>query len=86
MSNTFKFSPITTEQVIETISQLHPKRSPGIDSISISLLKNANDAIAQPHVFKLFLRTATFPDDWKSQKFSLVLVLKMTVENTYNSL
>ena len=38
VANTFNFSPITTEEVIEALSQLNPKKAPGIDGISIRLL------------------------------------------------
>ena len=72
VANTFTFSPITTEKVIEALSQLNPKKAPGIDGISIRLLRDTIDAIAEPlaNIFNLSLRTAIFPDDWKLAKIS----------------
>ena len=69
MANTFNFSPITTEEVIEALS---PKKAPGIDGISIRLLRDTIDVIAEPlaNIFNLSLRTAIFPDDWKLAKIS----------------
>ena len=72
MANTFNFSPITTEEVIEALSQLSPKKAPGIDGISVRLLRDTVDVIAEPlaNIFNLSLRTAIFPDDWKLAKIS----------------
>ena len=72
VANTFNFSPITTEEVIEALSQLNPKKAPGIDGISIRLLRDTIDVIAEPlaNIFSLSLRTAIFPDDWKLAKIS----------------
>ena len=72
VANTFNFSPITTEEVIEALSQLNPKKAPGIDGISIRLLRDTIDVIAEPlaNIFNLSLRTAIFPDDWKFAKIS----------------
>ena len=67
VANTFNFSPITTEEVIEALSQLNPKKAPGIDGISTRLLRNTIDAIAESlaNIFNLSLRIAIFPDDCK---------------------
>ena len=72
VANTFNFSPITTEEVIEALSQLNPKKAPGIDGIIIRLLRDTIDVIAEPlaNTFNLSLRTAIFPDDWKLAKIS----------------
>ena len=72
VANTFNFSSITTEEVIEALSQLYPKKAPGIDGISIRLLRNTIYVIAEPlaNIFNLSLRTAIFPDDWKLAKIS----------------
>ena len=48
VANTFNFSPITTEEVIEALSQLNPKKAPGIDGIIIRLLKDTIYVIAEP--------------------------------------
>ena len=67
VANTFNFSPITTEEVIEALSQLNPKKA-----LSIRLLRDTIDVIAEPlaNIFNLSLRTAIFPDDWKLAKIS----------------
>ena len=41
-------------------------------AISISLLRDTIDVIAEPlaNIFNLSLRTAIFPDDWKLAKIS----------------
>ena len=72
VANTFNFSPITTKEVIEALSKLNPKKAPGIDGISIRLLTDTIDVIAEPlaNIFNLSLGTAIFPDDWKLAKFS----------------
>ena len=72
VANTFNFSPITTEKVIEALSQLNPKKAPGINGISVRLLRDTIDVIAEPlaNIFNLSFRTAIFPDDWKLAKIS----------------
>ena len=73
VANTFNFSPITTEEVRKwALSQLNPKKAPGIDGISIRLLRDTIDVIAEPlaNIFNLSPRTAIFPDDWKLVKIS----------------
>ena len=44
VANTFNFNPITTEEVIEALSQLNPKKAPGI-CISIRSLLKSDTAI-----------------------------------------
>ena len=65
VANTFNFSPITTVEVIVALSQLNPKKAPGIDGTSIKLLRDTVDVIAEPlaNIFNLSLRTAIFPED-----------------------
>ena len=45
VANTFNFNPITTEKVIQALSQLNPKKAPGIDGISIKPLLKSDTAI-----------------------------------------
>ena len=72
VANAFNFSPITTEEVIEALSKLNTKKAPGIDGISIRLLRDTVDVIAKPldNIFNRSLRTAIFPNDWKLAKIS----------------
>ena len=46
----------------------------GLDGISVKLLKDTSDVIAQPlaNIFNLSLQTGIFPDDWKIAKISPV--------------
>ena len=59
VANTFNFSPITTEEVMEALSQLNPKKAPGIDGISIRLLRDTIGAIAEP-LANIFSLSRTF--------------------------
>ncbi len=50
--------------------KLKTKKSPGLDGISIRLLKDASNIVAGPlvNIFNVSLQRAIFPNDWKLAK------------------
>ena len=72
--SSFHFSCISVQETFDALNQLNLKKSPGLDGISVRLLKDTSDVIAQPlaNIFNLSLRTAIFPDEWKIAKVSPV--------------
>ena len=67
VANTFSFHNIAAQEFMETLAQIKTNKSPGIDSISAKLLKDAGDTITESlvNIFNLSLRSGIFPDDWK---------------------
>ena len=74
IENLFHFSCISAHEVLSALNQLNSKKSPGLDGISVKLLKDTSDVIAQPlpNIFNISLQTGIFPDDWKIAKVSPV--------------
>jgi hypothetical protein len=68
IKNDFCFKNINASELPDTPAQIKTKKSPGIDGISIKLLKAAGDIIL---VFiNLSLQTGIYPNDWKLAKVS----------------
>ena len=67
VESSFHFSRISVQEVLSALNQLNLRKSPGLDGISVKLLKDTSDVIAQPlaNIFNLSLQTGIFPDDWK---------------------
>ena len=65
VSKIFHFENVTVQVVYDALKQIDVKKSSGLDSINIRLLKDARNIIAQPLVNSshLCLRTAVFRDD-----------------------
>ena len=74
VESSFHFSRISVQEVLSALNQLNLRKSPGLDGISVKLLKDTSDVIAQPlaNIFNLSLLTGIFPDDWKIAKISPV--------------
>ena len=74
VESSFHFSRISVQEVLSALNQLNLRKSPGLDAISVKLLKDTSDVIAQPlaNIFNLSLQTGIFPDDWKIAKISPV--------------
>ena len=74
VESSFHFSCISVQEVLSALNQLNLRKSPGLDGISVKLLKDTSDVIAQPlaNIFNLSLQTGIFPDDWKIAKISPV--------------
>ena len=72
--SSFHFSCISVQETFDALNQLNLRKSPGLDGISVKLLKDTSDVIAQPlaNIFNLSLQTAIFPDEWKIAKVSPV--------------
>ena len=72
VESSFHFSRISVQEVLSALNQLSLRKSPGLDGISVKLLKDTSDVIAQPlaNIFNLSLQTGIFPDDWKIAKIS----------------
>ena len=72
--SSFHFSCISVQETFDALNQLNLRKSPGLDGISVRLLKDTSDVIAQPlaNIFNLSLQTAIFPDEWKIAKVSPV--------------
>ncbi|CAB4018504.1 Hypothetical predicted protein [Paramuricea clavata] len=72
--SSFHFSCISVQETFDALNQLNSRKSPGLDGISVKLLKDTSDVIAQPlaNIFNLSLQTAIFPDEWKIAKVSPV--------------
>ncbi|CAB4036376.1 RNA-directed DNA polymerase from transposon X-element, partial [Paramuricea clavata] len=62
------------QETFDALNQLNSRKSPGLDGISVKLLKDTSDVIAQPlaNIFNLSLQTAIFPDEWKIANVSPV--------------
>ena len=67
VSTSFDFQDITNEELRSAIKNMKTSKSPGLDKISVKLLKEADDTIipSLAFLFNLSLCTAVFPDDWK---------------------
>ena len=74
VESSFHFSRISVQEVLSALNQLNLRKSPGLHGISVKLLKDTSDVIAQPlaNIFNLSLQTGIFPDDWKIAKISPV--------------
>ena len=72
--SSFHFSCISVQETFDALNQLNLRKSPGLDGISVKLLKDTSDVIAQPlaNIFNLSLQTAFFPEEWKIAKVSPV--------------
>ena len=72
IKNDFCFKNINASELSDTLAQIKTKKSPGIDGISVKLLKAAGDIILDSlgSIFNLSLQTGIFPDDWKLAKLS----------------
>lgn len=59
----FTFSPISEEQIKTSIKTLKTKKATGNDNISSYVYKGCSDILCTPlMIFKLCLRTNTFPE------------------------
>ena len=63
----FNFTSITLQEIIVALNEIKCSKSPGIDGISIRLLKDASNIVAGPlmNIFNVSLQRAIFPNDWK---------------------
>ena len=70
VESSFHFSHISVQKVLSALNQLTLWKSPGLDGISVKLLKDTSDVIVQPlaNIFNLSLQAEIFPDDWKIAK------------------
>ena len=68
----FKFTSITLQETIDALNEIKFKKSSGFDGISIRLLKDASNIVAEPlvNIFNVSLQRAIFPDDWKLAKLT----------------
>ena len=66
----FNFTSITLQETIGALNEIKTKKSPGLDGISIRLLKDASNIVAGPlvNIFNVSLQRAIFPNDWKLAK------------------
>ena len=66
---------ITITDVEKALTQIKPKVSSGLDQIPCFVVKDCKAVFAGPltYIFKLSLRTCTFPDEWKLVKISPIL-------------
>ena len=66
----FKFTNITLQETIGALNEIKSKKSPGLDGISIRLLKDAFNIVTESlvNIFNVSLQRAIFPDDWKLAK------------------
>ena len=66
----FNFTSITLQEIIVALNEIKCSKSPGIDGISIRLLKDASNIVAGPlmNIFNVSLQRAIFPNDWKLAK------------------
>ncbi len=64
------FTSITLQETIGALNEIKTKKSPGLDGISIRLLKDASNIVAGPlvNIFNVSLQRAIFPNDWKLAK------------------
>ena len=68
--SSFNFICITLQETIDALNDIKFSKSPGIDGISIKLLKDASNIVAGPlvNIFNVSLQRAIFPNDWKLAK------------------
>ena len=66
----FNFISITLQEIIIALNEIKCSKSPGIDGISINLLKDASNIVAWPlmNIFNVSLRRTIFPNDWNIAK------------------
>ena len=66
----FNFISIPLQEIIVALNEIKCSKSPGIDGISIRLLKDASNIVAGPlmNIFNVSLQSAVFPNDWKLAK------------------
>ena len=66
----FNFICITLQETIDALNDIKFRKSPGVDGISIKLLKDASNIVAGPlvNIFNVSLQRAIFPNDWKLAK------------------
>ena len=64
------FICITLPETIDALNDIKFSKSPGINGISIKLLKDASNIVAGPlvNIFNVSLQRAIFPNDWKLAK------------------
>ena len=70
--SSFNFICITLQETIDALNDIKFSKSPGIDGISIKLLKDASNIVAGPlvNIFNVSLQRAIFPNDWKLAKMT----------------
>ena len=74
VSTSFEFQDLRIEELRSAMKNLKMSKSPGLDKISVKLLKEAGDTITLSFVllFDLSLSTGIFPDDWKFAKVTQI--------------
>ena len=74
MSTSFEFQTITYDELKKVVENLKTNKSPGLDNISIKLIKEAGDSIIPSlnHLFNLSLSSVIFPEDWKVAKVTSI--------------
>lgn len=67
--------PFTCDQVAKTIHRLHPRKSPGLDNVGNTALKNLPSPMVRTitHIFNGIMRTGHFPSSWKRAKIIMIL-------------
>lgn len=67
-NDTLTVNQVDTEEILEAIQKVKPKRSVGADSIPSFIVKGCAELFAPllKHVFNLSLRTGVFPSLWKN--------------------
>ena len=70
LPNSFSFTPVTPNEVLDVIHNLKPKTSKGHDNISPKLVKQNLHYISTPlaHVVNLSFQNGTFPTELKTAK------------------
>ena len=66
----FHFKQINTGTVLKELRNLKRSKSPGLDDIPPSLLKDATSCLAEPltYLINMSLRTGQVPNEWKQAK------------------
>lgn len=85
VNSTFKFSPVNEAQVKKIIANLKPKKSAGIDNISLILLKMSSDALTNPLtcIINQSLKNGIFPNKLKIAK--VIPIFKKDDKHDFNN-
>ena len=83
----FNFISITHQEIVVALNEIKCSKSPGIDGISIRLLKDASNIVAGPliNIFNVSLLRGIFPNDWKLAKVTPIFLKKETKQTVENA-